>query len=211
MAEQPQALASPATWEEPDRATRTAQRLREAGLDAAASEELVALCAASADPDGALTGAARALAAHYERLRRPAPRASLAPLVTVCAASRFLAAHLAARPRLVDLLASKRFAAPYGRRVATARSSAELARTLRRRKIVDVLRIALRDLSGRATLVESMAELSRFAAASFESAGAFHYARLCGGDRPPPGGGADSPGRGFGVGMGKTGGDPLHL
>ncbi|MFL5400587.1 MAG: bifunctional [glutamate--ammonia ligase]-adenylyl-L-tyrosine phosphorylase/[glutamate--ammonia-ligase] adenylyltransferase [Myxococcales bacterium] len=211
MAEQPQALASPATWEEPDRAGRTAQRLREAGLDAAASEELVALCAASADPDGALTGAARALAAHYERLRRPAPRASLAPLVTVCAASRFLAAHLAARPRLVDLLASKRFPAPYGRRVATARSAAELARTLRRRKIVDVLRIALRDLSGRATLVESMAELSRFAAASFESAVAFHYARLCGEHGPPAGRTASGPSGFCVLGMGKLGADELNF
>src|SRR5438067_11514257 len=92
MAESTQALASPATWEEPDRAARTAQRLVDAGLDAAASDELVALCAASADPDGALAGAARALAVHKERLRRAAPRSSLAPLVTVCAASRFLAA-----------------------------------------------------------------------------------------------------------------------
>src|SRR5437762_10427787 len=102
MAESTQALASPATWEEPDRAARTAQRLGETGLDAATSAELMELCAASADPDGALAGAARALAAHHERLRRPAPPASLAPLVTVCAASRFLAAHLAARPRLVE-------------------------------------------------------------------------------------------------------------
>src|SRR5207248_11295157 len=156
MEEPSQALASPATWEEPDRATRTAQRLLEAGLDAAATEELLALCAASADPDGALAGAARALAAHTERLRKPVPRSSLAPLVTVCAASRFLAAHLAARPRLVDLLACGRFAEPSRKRIAKARTAPELARALRRRKLVEVLRIALRDLSQRATLPGSM-------------------------------------------------------
>src|SRR5438045_4193341 len=92
-----------------------------------------------------------------------------------------------AAARTFDLPAGKPFAAPYRSRVSTARSSAELARTLRRRKVVDVLRIALRDLSGRATLVESMAELSRFAAASFDSAVAFHYAKLCGEHGPPAG------------------------
>src|SRR4051812_20025377 len=187
MAEQPQALASPATWEEPDRAARMAQRLREAGLDADASAELVALCAASADPDGALTGAARALAAHSERLGRPAPRSSLAPLVTICAASKFLAAHLAARPRLVDLLGSSRFAEPSRRRLVSAKTASELARALRRRKVIEVLRIALRDLSQRATLSESMAELSRLAETSFEPAVSFHYARLCKEHGPPHG------------------------
>src|SRR5438105_7698612 len=180
MAESTQALASPATWEEPDRAARTAQRLVDAGLDAAASDELVALCAASADPDGALAGAARALAVHKERLRRTAPRSSLAPLVTVCAASRFLAAHLAARPRLVDLLACPRFPEPCRRRVATARTSLELANTLRRRKVIEILRIALRHLSGRASLPESMAELSRLAESSFGAAVAFPSAPPCG-------------------------------
>src|SRR2546429_12478 len=48
MAESTQALASPATWEEPDRAARTAQRLGETGLDAATSAELMELCAAPA-------------------------------------------------------------------------------------------------------------------------------------------------------------------
>src|SRR5436309_2807970 len=57
MAEKAQALASPATWEEPDRAARTAQRLADTGLDGEAAAELLALCEASADPDGALAGA----------------------------------------------------------------------------------------------------------------------------------------------------------
>ena len=66
MAEKAQALASPATWEEPDRAARTAQRLADMGLDVETSAGLMELCEASADPDGALAGAARALAAHRD-------------------------------------------------------------------------------------------------------------------------------------------------
>src|SRR5437763_1420500 len=211
MAESTQALASPATWEEPDRAARTAQRLGETGLDAATSAELMELCAASADPDGALAGAARALAAHHERLRRPAPPASLAPLVTVCAASRFLAAHLAARPRLVDLLACPRFPEPSRRRVATAWTGIELAKTLRRRKLVEILRIALRDLSGRATLPESMAELSRLAESSLEAAVSFHYAKLCEEHGAPHGRAAAGPSGFCVLGMGKLGGGELNF
>ena len=211
MAEPIQALASQATWEEPDRAARTAQRLADTGLDATACAELMAVCAASADPDGALAGAARALAAHRERLRRPAPRASLGPLVTVCSASRFLAAHLAARPRLLDLLACPRFPEPSRRRIAGARTDTELAKTLRRRKVVEILRIALRDLSGRATLPESMAELSRLAEWSFESAVSFHYARLCEEHGPPQGRSAAGPSGFCVLGMGKLGGGELNF
>jgi len=211
MAEKAQALASPATWEEPDRAARTAQRLADTGLDAGASAELMALCEASADPDGALAGAARALAAHRERLRRPAPRACLEFLVTVCAASRFLAAHLAARPRLLDLLACPRFAEPSRRRVAKAWTGPELAKTLRRRKVIEILRIALRDLSGRATLRESMAELSRLAESSFEAAVTFHYAQLCADHGPPQGRTAAGPSGFCVLGMGKLGGGELNF
>src|SRR5439155_6688204 len=95
MHELSQALASPAAWEEPDRAARLAPRLpEETGLAARDAEMLLRLCEESADPDGALAGAVRALGARRARLGRPASAAALAPLVTICAASRHLAAPL---------------------------------------------------------------------------------------------------------------------
>ena len=58
MHELSQALASPAAWEEPDRAARLAPRLpEETGLAARDAEMLLRLCEESADPDGALAGA----------------------------------------------------------------------------------------------------------------------------------------------------------
>ena len=63
------------------------------GLAAAGIAQLQALCSRSADPDGALHGAARALAARMERLGGPARATALAPLVTLSAASRFLPAN----------------------------------------------------------------------------------------------------------------------
>ena len=175
--------------------------------------ELLELCAQSADPDGALGGAVRALAARKERYGRPATRETLPPLVRVCAASKFLAQLLAARPRLVDLLASTRFP----RRPTPLRTSdlgdadaGALARRLRRHKQVEVLRIALRDLSG-ASIPEVTLDLSRLAARAFESAVRFHYRRLCAIHGPPAGrsaGGAT----GFCVlGMGKLGGEELNF
>jgi [glutamine synthetase] adenylyltransferase / [glutamine synthetase]-adenylyl-L-tyrosine phosphorylase len=207
-----QALASPAGWEEPDRAARTAQRLAaETGLAQEACDELLRLCAASADPDGALAGAARALAARKQRLGRPGPVKALAPLVTLSAASRFLAAHLAAHPRLVDLLAWDDFADRPRKRLVGAGSASGLGRALRRRKLVEVLRIALRDLSQRATLTESMAELSRFAASSFESAVRFHHARLCAAHGAPAGRSPSGPSGFCVLGMGKLGGEELNF
>src|SRR5256885_731028 len=98
------AVKAQAGWEDAERAARLAARVpAETGLADAA--ELLGLCLASADPDGALQSAMRALASRLERFGRPAPRTALAPLVRICAASKFLAQALAARPRLNDLLA----------------------------------------------------------------------------------------------------------
>src|SRR5216684_5577505 len=167
-----QALASPAAWEEPDRAARLAPRLpEETGLAAPDAELLLRLCEVSADPDGALAGAVRALGARRTHLGRPASVAALEPLVTICAASRYLAAHLAARPRLLDLLPllpgrtrTAQEALSAALRHANAKDAEALARRLRRHKLIEVLRIALRDLGGRAALAESARELSWLAA-----------------------------------------------
>jgi len=68
--------------------------------------------------------------------------------VRVCAASKFLAQLLAPRPRLVDLLASALSPATTPLRTSDLNESGALARRLRRHKQAEVLRIALRDLTG---------------------------------------------------------------
>src|SRR2546427_465237 len=78
-------------------------------------------------------------------LGRPASAGALGPLVRICAASRYLAAPLAARPRLIDLLpllairtrtAQEALAAAV--RHAHAPDAEALARRLRRHKLVEV-------------------------------------------------------------------------
>ena len=229
----PAQLASPSAWEEPAKAARLLARLpADTGLAPAEVAQLEELCAKSADPDGALHGAARALTARRERLGAPARATALAPLVTLAAASRFLVAHLAARPRLVDLLSHPRFqrqtlGAAAARKSALAllrgadprdpREPALLAARLRRHKVAQVLRIALRDLLGRAKIPEATAELSFLAAATLEVAVRFHYARLCALHGPPEGRSApigrfSSGASGFCVlGMGKLGGVELNF
>ena len=219
MHELSQALASPAAWEEPDRAARLAPRLpEETGLAARDAEMLLRLCEESADPDGALAGAVRALGARRARLGRPASAAALAPLVTICAASRYLAAHLAAQPRLIDLLpllavrtrtAQEALAA--ATRHANAPDAEALARRLRRHKLVEVLRIALRDLGGNTSLPESARELSWLAASLLEAAVRFHYARLCTQHGPPEGRTPLGPSGFCVLGMGKLGGTELNF
>src|SRR4051812_10065144 len=99
------------SWEDAERAERLAARIpAETGLSDDDARALVELCRESADPDGALQGSIRALASRKDRSGKPAPRRSLAPLVRVCAASKFLAQSISARPRLLDLMASARFA-----------------------------------------------------------------------------------------------------
>src|SRR5205807_888784 len=109
----------------------------------------------------------------------PAARETLAPLVRVCASSKFLAQLLAARPRLLDLLGCARFLEePLPLRTALCTDAISLARRLRRHKQAEVLRIALRDLSG-ASIPEVTRDLSRLAARAFEASVQFHYRRLC--------------------------------
>jgi glutamate-ammonia-ligase adenylyltransferase len=199
---------------------------QESGLAAQEVAQLEELCARSADPDGALFGAAQALASRRLRLGGPARPAALAPLVAVCAASRFLAAHLATRPRLLDLLAHPRFVTRgRSRRDAKAaalsllrglapgdpRAPGDLALRLRRHKVVEVLRIAVRDLTRRAAIPEVTRELSRLAAAAFEAAVRFHYARLCLLHGAPEGRSAAGPSGFCVLGMGKLGGEELNF
>src|SRR5713101_3310126 len=214
-----QALASPAAWEEPDRAARLAPRLpEETGLAAPDAELLLRLCELSADPDGALAGAVRALGARRTHLGRPASVAALEPLVTICAASRYLAAHLAARPRLLDLLPllpgrtrTAQEALSAALRHANAKDAEALARRLRRHKLIEVLRIALRDLGGRAALAESARELSWLAASVLETAVRFHYAHLCAEHGPPEGRTALGASGACVLGTGKRGGTELNF
>ncbi len=215
------------SYEEPERAQRVVQRLAEtAGLGETALRRLEELCASSADPDGALHGASRALQARREALGGPARESALEALVQIAAASRFLAIHLAARPRLLDLLAQARFAR-LSRSAASAQKAAlQLLRglnpsdptdidrlhvRLRQHKFREVLRIALRDLSGRAMLPESAAELAHLASASFETALRFHYRRLCAQHGAPQGRTADGASGFCILGMGKLGGEELNF
>ncbi|HYR18543.1 MAG TPA: bifunctional [glutamate--ammonia ligase]-adenylyl-L-tyrosine phosphorylase/[glutamate--ammonia-ligase] adenylyltransferase, partial [Myxococcales bacterium] len=200
---------APPGWEDAERAERLAARIpAETGLPAS---DLLGLCAESADPDGALAGAVRALAARKDRYGRPAARETLPPLVRVCAASKFLAQLLAARPRLVDLLASSRFPRrPTPLRTSDLNESGALARRLRRHKQAEVLRIALRDLTG-ASVPEVTRDLSRLAARAFESAVRFHYRRLCALHGPPEGRSAGGPSGFCVLGMGKLGGEELNF
>jgi len=196
-------------WEDAERAQRLASRIpAETGYDA---EEILALCAGSADPDGALAGAVRALSARKERFGRPAPRASLLPLVRVCAASKFLAQLVAARPRLVDLIGQVRFTeAPTPLRTSSCADAVTLARRLRRHKQAEVLRIALRDLLG-ASVPDVTRDLSRLAARAFQAAVDFHYRRLCALHGPPAGRGPSGPSGFCVLGMGKLGGEELNF
>ncbi|MFL5310061.1 MAG: bifunctional [glutamate--ammonia ligase]-adenylyl-L-tyrosine phosphorylase/[glutamate--ammonia-ligase] adenylyltransferase, partial [Myxococcales bacterium] len=152
------------------------------------------------------------------RLGRPAAAAALAPLVHICAASRYLAAHLAARPRLIDLLPllavrtrTPQEALAAAVRHADAPDAEALSRRLRRHKLVEVLRIVLRDLGGQASLPESARELSWLATSVLEAAVRFHYARLCGQHGPPDGRSAVGPSGFCVLGMGKLGGTELNF
>ena len=202
-------MQAPAQWEDRDRAERLASRIPEdTGLPAA---ELLALCAQSPDPDGALAGAVRALAARKQRYGRPAPVAALPPLVRVCAASKFLAQLLAARPRLVDLLGCSRFPQrPVRLRSSRGSDAVSLARALRRHKHAEVLRIALRDLSG-ASVPEVTRDLARLAARAFDAAVDFHYRRLCAIHGAPAGRSSEGPSGFCVLGMGKLGGEELNF
>jgi len=196
-------------WEDADRAERLGARIpAETGLPAA---ELLALCAASADPDGALAGSVRALSSRKDRYGGAASRKALAPLVRISAASRFLAQIIAARPRLLDLLASSQFPErPAPLRASRCKDGVSFARRLRAHKQVEMLRIALNDLSG-ASIPDVTRDLSRLAERAFEAAVQFHYRRLCALHGPPAERSAGGPSGFCVLGMGKLGGEELNF
>ena len=196
-------------WEDADRAERLGARIpAETGLPAA---ELLALCAASADPDGALAGSVRALSSRKDRYGGAASRKALAPLVRISAASRFLAQIIAARTRLLDLLASSQFPErPAPLRASRCKDGVSFARRLRAHKQVEMLRIALNDLSG-ASIPDVTRDLSRLAERAFEAAVQFHYRRLCALHGPPAERSAGGPSGFCVLGMGKLGGEELNF
>ncbi|HEY2029982.1 MAG TPA: bifunctional [glutamate--ammonia ligase]-adenylyl-L-tyrosine phosphorylase/[glutamate--ammonia-ligase] adenylyltransferase, partial [Myxococcales bacterium] len=197
------------SFEDKDRAARILARAQaETGHDPAVLEKL---CLASADPDGALASAVRVLAARKERFGSAAAVEAVAPLVRVCAGSRFLPQILAARPRLVDLLACTRFRTqPSMPRPVSAQTAPVLARKLRQQKQAAILRIALRDLSG-TPIAAVTRELSALAAAAFQAAVRFHYRRLCQEHGAPEGRTHEGPSGFCVLGMGKLGGEELNF
>ena len=174
--------------------------------------------AASADPPGAAAGLARIAGAAPGRLTA----LQLAALVPLAAGSRFLAVALAATPSLARWLALPgavdgsrspgQLSRDLGSRVARVPPGdvAGLHRALRRFKQREIARVALRDLGGRATLAETTREIADIAAAAFDAAVAFHFARLAALHGAPEGA---APGAtGFVViGMGKLGGRELNF
>ncbi len=129
----------------------------------------------------------------------------------ICAASKFLAQTVAARPRLIDLLASPRFAQrPVPLHTSNAADAQALARRLRRHKQAEVLRIALFDLSG-GSVPEVTRALSQLASTAFHAAHRFHYQRLCAQHGAPEGRTPSGPSGFCVLGMGKLGGEELNF
>jgi glutamate-ammonia-ligase adenylyltransferase len=203
-------------FEEPEAARPDLERLG-AWPPAAApgGRRLLAAVAASAAPQLAARALAAIAAAHPDPdgfaatlRRRPGFRRRLVALV---AASRSLGAWLAVHPEEADRLADgRRFAAPRGRDDLVAEATALVGADidpaagwdrLRRFKRRELLRVAVRDLAGRAAVEEVAAELAALADACLEAALVLAAAES--GPDPPPL-------RLAVLGMGKLGGSELN-
>lgn len=207
----------PAPFRTPGAAEAIARLARRhpARVDAAA-----AACAASPDPDLAITGVER-----WSDATGALPDAPdlLSALALLCGASRMVAALLARRPR--ELRRAVR--GPHAARPRTedelrrvvARAARRLHpddvdglhRVLRRIRAREVIRIALRDLHG-ASVADVTAELSALAAAALDAAIRFHGKRLLARHGSPAGLEGREPGAGFcAIAMGKLGARELNF
>jgi len=165
-------------FQDPQRAEANLKRIA-AAIPAGAMHRLVLLLGTSADPDAALhylTRLCEEQPAAFQRLGRSP--AQLQYVITVCAASRFLAEEIVRRPEWIEqLTASGDLHRVLSAEEITARLEEALApegpgipkpvtlALFRRRQI---LRILIRDLLGLATLSEVTEELSAIADALLE-------------------------------------------
>ena len=150
------------------------------------AEEILALTMDSADPGAALIGLLRYLDAHRERLSRPFDYdpVKLTLLLSVLGASRFLTNYLTTHPAALDRLVSSTWLdrekseealrAEFDRALSEEEdnggSIVSLQRALRRVRAFEMLRIAARDLTGRADLEAVMRELSLLAECALHAA-----------------------------------------
>lgn len=198
-----------------------------------ARDALVRALEGAADPERARAAAVQV--AEARALRRPLRPLWQDPawLEVVCrlaGASRAFAGHLRRHPRLPERLAASPFLdrprprhhlqAALVRRLrgldpTAPDAPARLARVLRRVRRLEMMRIALRDLTGRGRPEEILGELSDLAGAAFDAALGVLYPRVVDELGAPPAGPATDPGAtapGFCVlAMGKLGGGELNF
>ncbi len=162
-------------------------------------------------------------AAEQAGVHLPADPVFVSTLRTVFSFSDFIARSLTRRPELLpDLVESGDLERTYEKNEMAARvrnvfsgpsapdSEAALCRTLRRLRIREMLRIAWRDLTFRAALQETMADLSNLAEACIDQALSFLYERQCLASGIPLG--SDGSRQHLVViGMGKLGGKELNF
>ncbi len=218
----PQTLSAPGPRFEDEPRARAALDALEKALGAALAARAERAARSSADPDRALDALERALSAR----RLPSEKLSDRAIGLVCqlgSGSDFFPRILARRPRLLDWLcagrnlgaekpleAYQRELAARVRRLADPSDVAALTRLLRLYKYREMLRIAVRDLSGQATVGEVTRELSALAEASLDAAVLFLDALLRRRHGAPEG--SDRPGDNFCVlGMGKLGARELNF
>jgi len=158
-------------------------------------------------------GAERALPDAYAAL----PVAMRAELARVAAGSEFAAMALIRDPEALDWLrgndepaAARRAGAEYEARAASAPSAADTVRILREWRRREMLRIAWRDIVGRAPVIETLRALSDFADSSIRAAVAAAQRQM----RPVFGTPRDANGAAVPLivlGMGKLGGRELNF
>lgn len=170
-----------AGFQRPDESVRRLQSLWAQASFRRRAAQVIAAVRGAADPVSALLGLDRYVDAHLEHLGHPfdfePPRLDL--LVTVVGASHFLTNFLAQFPSALGELAASEWLDTEKPRSALDAELAGLGpdvafetlqQVLRRLRASEMLRIAARDLSGRADVETTMRELTNLAEAALEAA-----------------------------------------